>query len=136
MEESGEFGGQMLRDKTRIPEWGTDPTARRTVSFPTCWSLGRVIAVPPIPGTQAPTPRATHPMPLIALIYRLSCNFTEQFMGIPVTCGKKHRQGPGLAGAPSPAPEGGHRDPPLAPTPPRQTHASQSPLSSTTYSQV
>lgn len=50
----------------------------------------------------------THPMPLTALMYMLSCSFTEQFMGMPVTC--DNTLGEGLA---SPEPQG-HRPTPLS----------------------
>lgn len=32
----------------------------------------------------------TYPIPLTSFMKRLSCSFTEQFMGIPVTC-RRHR---------------------------------------------
>lgn len=43
--------GTDVKRQTRIPGWGTDSTSSRTVSLPTCWSLGRS-PEPPIAGIQ------------------------------------------------------------------------------------
>lgn len=108
MEESGKFGGRMLRDKPGFRGGEQTPHLVGPSPSPPAGPWGGHRS-PPSLGSR---PSATHPMPLMALIYRLSCSFTEQFMGIPVTWGRKHREGPGLAGAPGPAPEGGQPPPP------------------------
>lgn len=131
MEESGKFGGRMLRDKPGFRGGEQTPHLVGPSPSPPAGPWGGHRS-PPSLGSR---PSATHPMPLMALIYRLSCSFTEQFMGIPVTWGRKHREGPGLAGAPGPAPEGGQPPPPPAPSPSGQAHASQRPPAATTCPQ-
>lgn len=82
------------------PRWGTgaDRTSRRATSLPRPQALG-TRREPRAPGltecAARPSSGPTHPMPLTALMYRLSCSFTEQFMGMPVTC--DNTPGEGLA---------------------------------------